>query len=296
MINLELYRIFYEVTLAKSITNASKKLNISQPAITKHIKNLESELNTILFIRTKKGVILTTEGEKLFLKVKNALIQIDEAEKELENNSIKHIGTVRIGISTTLVKVFLLEYIEKFHDIYPNITIEIDTDPMTSLTKKLHSGELDFIIGKLPSSLDKDLIFKTIIHTKYTFAYNPTHFKIKSKVSLRELAKYPIIIQKEPSSSNKSVKAYFKANNIELNPKMTIASSNLLALFIKIGYGIGYVTEYYIKSLINTGELKTINVTPIPPKINIGIIMLKNTTPSNSTQDFIDFIKQNTFN
>ena len=58
MINLELYKIFYVVAEAKNITKASEKLNISQPAVTKHIKNLESQLKTPLFIRTKKGVVL----------------------------------------------------------------------------------------------------------------------------------------------------------------------------------------------------------------------------------------------
>ncbi len=67
MINLELYRIFYVVAESGNITKASKKLCISQPAVTKQIKNLESQLNTPLFIRTKKGVILNECGQKIFL-------------------------------------------------------------------------------------------------------------------------------------------------------------------------------------------------------------------------------------
>ena len=62
MINLELYRIFYVVAETKNITKASEILNISQPAVTKHIKNLEDQLGNPLFIRTKKGVILN-DGE-----------------------------------------------------------------------------------------------------------------------------------------------------------------------------------------------------------------------------------------
>ena len=59
MIDLELYRIFYVVAKTKNITKASEELHISQPAVTKHIKNLESLLGLPLFIRTNKGVILT---------------------------------------------------------------------------------------------------------------------------------------------------------------------------------------------------------------------------------------------
>ena len=72
MINLELYRIFYVVARVKNITKASEILNISQPAVTKHIKNLEEQLGNPLFIRTKRGVILNEYGENIFLKVKQS--------------------------------------------------------------------------------------------------------------------------------------------------------------------------------------------------------------------------------
>ena len=67
--NLELYRIFYVVAEMKNITKASEILNISQPAVTKHIKNLEDQLGTPLFIRTKKGVVLNEYGKKIFVHI-----------------------------------------------------------------------------------------------------------------------------------------------------------------------------------------------------------------------------------
>ena len=78
MINLELYRIFYVVAEIGNITKASEKLCISQPAVTKQIKKLENELNTPLFIRTKRGVILNECGEKIFNNVKQALTLLEE--------------------------------------------------------------------------------------------------------------------------------------------------------------------------------------------------------------------------
>ena len=68
MINLELYRIFLVVAETRNITKASEILNISQPAVTKHIKNLEDQIGNPLFIRTKKGVKLNEYGEKKIIK------------------------------------------------------------------------------------------------------------------------------------------------------------------------------------------------------------------------------------
>ncbi len=123
--NLELYKIFYVVAECKNITKASEKLYISQPAITKHIKHLEEYLGTPLFIRTKKGVVLTEVGEKIFLKVKHALTLFDEIPKELSGFNMLEKGTIKIGISTSLTKKFLLNYIKKFHLIHPNIIFNI---------------------------------------------------------------------------------------------------------------------------------------------------------------------------
>ena len=137
MINLELYRIFYVVAETKNITKASEILNISQPAVTKHIKNLEEQLGNPLFIRTKKGVILNEYGEKIFLNVKQALNLLSESEKEISKYKSLNKGTIKIGISTTLARKYLLKYIKKFHETYPNIVIYIYTDSKKYLIKQL---------------------------------------------------------------------------------------------------------------------------------------------------------------
>ena len=87
-INLNLYRIFYCVAKEKSITKASKKLFISQPAISKSIKKIESDLNTVLFIRNLNGVSLTEQGKVLYFYIEKAYKNIILAEQALNVNAI----------------------------------------------------------------------------------------------------------------------------------------------------------------------------------------------------------------
>jgi Mn-dependent DtxR family transcriptional regulator len=84
-INFELYRIFYVVANHSNITKASEELNISQPAISKSIKNLEDQLGGNLFIRTKRGVTLTEEGKEFYNYIKQAMEYINNAEKKFTN-------------------------------------------------------------------------------------------------------------------------------------------------------------------------------------------------------------------
>ena len=287
MINIELYRIFYVVAVNQNITKASEKLNISQPAITKHIKNLEDALGVILFNRTRKGVVLTPIGQKIFLEIKNALTIFDNVENEIKNYKDNDCGTIRIGISTTLVRI-LMNYINDFYKKYPNVKIEINTDTTKDNIKLLQNGLLDFVVCKLPNNLDNDLNFIKIGGSSYEFVANKELYSnIEQPIKLSNLLKYPILLQKEPSNSYFSAKRLFKENNLEVDSKLNIGSSSLLIDFTRIGYGIGYVTKLYIEKELENKSLFIIKTIPETPKISYGIVTLKNNVLSNSCNKFI---------
>lgn len=291
--NLELYRIFLVVAETGNITKASEKLNISQPAVTKHIKNLEDSLGNPLFIRTKKGVVLNEFGKTIFLKVKQALTLIAEAEGEIGAYKNFNKGTIKIGISTTLTRRYLLPFLEQFHKEYPNIIIDIYTDPTKELIKKLKNGMIDFIIGKFPNVKDFDLEYKKLGTTKYIFAYNPKYYEVNKTVPISNIRDYPIILQEAPSNSRDSIDRFLKENHIHIEPKMNIASSNLLIDFVMMGYGIGYVTKLYIEKELKDKSLKEMKVTPNPESISYGIMSLKNNIMTSHTKKFIQFLIEN---
>lgn len=291
MINLELYRIFYVVAETKNITKASEILNISQPAVTKHIKNLEEQLGNPLFIRTKKGVILNEYGEKIFLNVKQALNLLNESEKEISKYKSINKGTIKIGISTTLARKYLLNYIKKFHETYPNIVIDIYTDATKDLIKQLKNGVIDIIISKFPQNKDNDLDYIYLGKTKYIFVTNKDYLHLThEKIPIEKLINYPLLFQKTPSNSRDSIDRYLKNNNIHVKPKMNIASSNLLTDFIILGYGIGYVTKLYVEKELEEKSLFEIKVTPDTDEINYGIILLKNNILPSHCKKFIDYL------
>lgn len=294
MINLELYRIFYVVAECKNITKASEMLNISQPAVTKHIKNLEEQLGSPLFIRTKKGVVLNEYGEKIFLKVKNALTLLDESEKQISEYKSMNKGTIRVGISTSLTRKYLLKYIEKFHKIYPNIVININTDPTKELIKQLKNGLLDLIICKFPNYEDLDLDYIKLGQTKYIFVANSDYKELLNrKVNINEIVDYPFLLQKSPSNSRTSADKYFKSNNIKVEPKMNIGSSNLLIDFASIGYGIGYVTKLYVEDELKNKKLFEIDIEPKTENIDYGLVILKNNIMPSYCNKFIEYLKSN---
>ena len=93
MINLELYRIFKVVAEEENITKASERLNISQPAVTKHIHNLEILLNKKLFDRYNKGLRLTEVGKKIYNEIKEPLIVLEKIDAKYSEEKIINLGT-----------------------------------------------------------------------------------------------------------------------------------------------------------------------------------------------------------
>lgn len=293
MTNLELYRIFYVVAETGNITKASEQLCISQPAVTKQIKNLENQLNTPLFIRTKKGVVLNECGQKIFLDVKQALTLLEETNSKIKDFTELNTGTIKIGISTTLMRKYLLKYVEKFHNNYPNIVVDIYTDPTKELIEKLKKGMIDLIIGKFLDNFDKDLNYYELDKTKYIFMANKNYFDLRNlTLNSKDLKNYPILLQEYPSNSRISVEKYFESNHVSIEPKMNIASSNLLIDFIDMGYGIGYVTELYVKDELKKGVLYEVNIRPQPEQISFGIISLKNNVMTTHCKKFIETLKK----
>lgn len=111
-INLELYKIFYNVALNGSFTRAANELMISQPAISRSIKTLEEQLNITLFVRNHDGITLSKAGKKIFEKVKIAMKQIESIDDDINELEEKYNFTLNIGTTNNIAKNILIPYIK----------------------------------------------------------------------------------------------------------------------------------------------------------------------------------------
>lgn len=291
-VDFELYRVFYAVANHGNITKASEELKISQPAISKSIKNLEEQLGGQLFIRTKKGVILTEEGKEFYKYIKQAIEYITNAENKFTDLINLETGCIKIGINTTLTKEFLLPYLETFHSLYPKIDIQIITSLTSELLSKLKNGLFDLAILNLnEKSYGNDL---TIIPCKKVtdcFVVSHHHKElVGQELSLKDLSRYPLILQAKGSNTREFLDQLAKENGVTLKPNIELASYSLIVEFSKIGLGIGYVTKDYIKKELENGELFELNIKETIPSRSIGIALSKNHLPNFSTKKLIEII------
>lgn len=291
-IDFELYRIFYTVAKNQNITKAAEELNISQPAISKSIKNLEEQLKGQLFIRTKRGVILTEEGKEFYNYIKKAIEYITSAENKFSELINLETGSIRIGVSTTLTKEFLLPYLKKFHKLYPNIDIQIITNISSELITKLKNGLIDIVIMNIDeNSIDKDIELIKCKEVTNCFIVNESYKHLLNKeLSLKDLNKYPLILQANGSVTRNFINDFAKKNNVILKPNIELASYTLVVEFTKIGFGIGLATKEYIQKELDNKELFILNLKEKIPDKYIGIALSKNHLPNFSTKKLIEII------
>ena len=294
-IDFELYRIFYTVANNKNITKASIELNISQPAISKSIKNLEEQLGGKLFVRTKRGVTLTEEGLEFYNYIKQAIEYISNAESKFTELINLETGCIRIGIGSTLTREFLLPYLEEFHKLYPKIDIEIITNMSSELFPKLRNGLIDIIILNLnEKNYGKDINIIKCRKITDCFVVNNTYSNLLDKeISIKELNKYPLILQSKGANTREFLDNFAKKYDTILKPNIDLASYSLVVEFAKIGLGIGYATKDYIKKELKNKELYEIKIKEKIPSRYIGIATSNNHLPNFSTKKLIEIINKN---
>ncbi len=293
-IDFELYRIFYVVANHCNITKASEELSISQPAISKSIKNLEEQLGGQLFVRTKRGVVLTEEGKEFYNYIKQAIEYINNAENKFTDLINLETGCIKIGISTTLTKEFLLPYLERFHSLYPKIDIQIITYLTSDLMPKLRNGLIDIVIlnlNKKNYGNDIDIIKCKKINDCFV-VNNKYKDLINKEMSLNDLNNYPLILQARGSNTREFLDNIASENGVVLKPNIELASYSLVIEFSKIGFGIGYATKEYIKKELKNKELFELKIKEKIPSRYIGIALSKNHVPNFSTKKLIEIISK----
>lgn len=290
--NLSLYRIFLTTAECANISAAARKLYISQPAVSKAISKLESNLGVSLFARIPKGVILTNEGKILYEKVKSAFENIETGENIVKNMILGTTGQLKIGASNTLIKNSLLSYLQNFRKEYPNIHLTVESQSSYKTLSMLTDGKIDIgLIGITNDfkSLPPNIKYTQISEIEDIFVANPSY--INSLPNKDIITHASFLMLDEENLSRKYIDHYLLSNNIETQRIIEATSMDLLVDFAKIGLGIACVIKQFIK---NELENKTLVETPIGikiPKRSIGFVYYPDALTSEAARKFIDYFE-----
>lgn len=153
---LQQLKVFQQVIRSGSVRAASRQLGLSQPAVSRTLKELEQLLETPLFIRGAQGSVLTEAGQAFALRTTWVLEELQRAVGEVQQISQEQQGAITVGFSSLIALTVLPEIMNAFRSRFPLVEIRIKEAQLSSLYPALRAGEIDFVVGSLNtgSSLD----------------------------------------------------------------------------------------------------------------------------------------------
>lgn len=291
--NLSQYKIFYEVAKTGNISKAAKELYISQPAISKSISKLEESLETVLFNRNSRGVQLTAEGRVLFEHTQTAFTALHQGESELKRIRQFQMGHIRIGVSNTLCRFIMVDYLKSFIEQYPHIKISIESQSTTHTLTMLEQQKIDIGLVAKPRST-KNLAFFPVMDIEDIFAAAPSyleHLYQREGLETDVFRTGNIMLLDRNNITRNYIDEYMNMNHIRANNLLEVTTMDLLIEFTRIGLGIGCVIREFVREDLDAGRL--VQLIPGTPIHKRAVGFVYGTGHSNHVLDaFIAFCQE----
>ena len=259
-VSLDYLKIFHSVAKNQNLTRASEGLHISQPAITQTIKKLEDVFGIKLFIRTKRGVILTKEGEGLFNLTNNLELNIKNIDKYLSSVNGYDSGEIIVGCGGNIAKKVIVPAFKVFHKKYPNVKLIQHENTQDEMLNMLKLGKIDLCVSQ-KCDCDEDLCFTHLFNEGHVFVCTKEYLLSKADVD------YEYIVQAKGSYSRKIFDNYLAENAKICVENAGYSLSKTLCLN---DVGVAILPSYFVEDELKNGTLVEVHKELNMPVVEYG--------------------------
>jgi DNA-binding transcriptional LysR family regulator len=282
--------VFHEVAKHRSFSKAAEELFISQPAVTKHIKELERKVGMGLIQRRRGGFSLTEAGKILFKYTHKISSHLMDIENLLENLKKDHQGILKIGTTESYSKGLMPKLLAGFQASFPFIKIALDVGNSEEIEKSLlvYKNDLVLIAVTKKSSRFESIPF---LKEELVLIVSPNHPLVKRKtVSLKELERYPLIIRAKGSTTRRIILQAFKEVGIHPSLLIEAGSSEFIKQWVSEGKGVSIIIKRAVEDEERRKIIKTI---PLLEKLylQVAFLYLKEEKSNPAIKTFVNFIE-----
>ncbi len=286
-------RVFYNLATLKSFSKVADKLYLTQPAVSRQIKNLEDKLAIKLFSREKEGVLLTEEGKILLGHAEKILALYENAIKDIDRFRHSSLDRIIIGASTTLGEYVFPRIISNFGKRYPEAEIYLRVantkEILTQLSANafnlaLFEGQFDnpsFIVEKV---FEDELVL--IVSTQHPLAN-------KERINFNELRFESIIIREQGSGTRRMMEDALGKLGIELsnlNIKMELDSTEAVKNAVGENLGISFISKSTL--IKKSDDIKILTISNMETRFNYNIVYHKEKGITSLALEFIGCLKE----
>lgn len=258
-LNLHLLRMFFTVVRSGSFSRAAEVLGISQPAISKGVRDFELQIGCRLLNRSPKGVVPTAEGLALSRHAEALFAAERAAEEELSALRGLHNGSLRIGASTTIATYMIANYLGAFHRAYPGVDLHLVSANTRDIAGQMADQEIDIGLVEGPIE-DRNLVSQPWRTDIMQLIVAPDHaFAAATGPIDPRLLENEVLIVREPGSGSREIVTQALAQHgIEPARTLEIGSTAAIKQAVAAGLGVSIISAASAKDQIQLGRLKTI--------------------------------------
>ncbi|MDU2939471.1 MAG: LysR family transcriptional regulator [Enterobacteriaceae bacterium] len=241
--DLRTLRYFVEVVRQQSFTRAAERLFVTQPTISKMLKNLEDELNCTLLIRDGRRLLLTDTGRVVFERGLAILDEFNQLEAELSDINHLNKGLLRLGIPP-MVGVLMAGPISLFRQRYPGVELKISEFGGLTVQQAVINGELDVAMTALPVEEESGLTTLPLFsHPLCVLVPRSGEWLNYQSISPHQLAAHPLLIYNEDFALSRQLMHLFDRHDAK--PKIAVRSGqwDFLAAMVQAGVGLAILPE-----------------------------------------------------
>lgn len=260
-LNLHLLRLFAAVARTGSFSRAADLLHISQPAISKGVRDFELQIGCRLLDRTPKGVRPTREGAALARHAETLFAAERAAEDELQALRNLDSGSLRIGASTTIATYMIPEYLGVFHRAFPGIDLHVVSANTSDIAALMLGHEIEIALVEGPVE-DENLTSTAWRTDIMALIASPDHrfAATAAPIDIRRLND-EILIVREPGSGTREVVAQaLAAHRVEPQRTLEIGSTEAIKQAVASGVGVAIVSIATIDDQVKLGKLRVIPI------------------------------------
>ena len=268
---IRVLKYFLAVAQEGSITGAANFLNLTQPTLTRQLKELEKELGHQLFVRTNHNVYLTSEGMVFRKRAQEIIDLVEKTEAEFNSMSNDISGDIYIGAGETVAITGIAKIIKELQKEYKNIRFHLYSGNAEDITEKLDKGLLDFGVLIQPTDISKyEYVTLPNKDTWGVLMRKDSPLASKKSIKREDLLNIPLIVSKQVMQRKKGRNNYNMWFGSYIDKLNIVATYNLIYNAAKmtevgVGYSIG------LENLINTSGESNLCFRPLSPKLESGL-------------------------
>jgi len=285
---LDHLRTFISVAEQRSFSRAAEHLYITQPAVSKRISSLESELNTFLFDRIGHRITLTEAGKALLPRARRIIIELDDSKRAVANLTGEITGDLHIGTSHHIGLHRLPPVLRRYTRDYPDVLLNIQFMDSEEVCNAVLHGELELGIVTLPLVPDKHLRLIPVWHDPLVIVSHSDHpLQCKKNIKARELSEHSAILPATGTFTREVLEQTLKPMGIDLNVGMSTNYLETIKMLVAVGLGWSVLPQSMLDN-----DVRPIIVSNLKMKRTLGLVTHIERTLSNPAQAMIDTLNE----